>query len=517
MTLRLFLVCFFLWGSVISLFSQEEIQIAWDFDNGSLGGWSINADREIVLTHAPGAGGLWYYFRIDGAAGKSLTFVFENARKDFFGGDSLPAVSYDQKSWDWIKRRYIEPHPSDLNLVQYSFTHTFAADRAWLAFSPIYDNQQLDGLIEEIESHPHVMIQTLCSTPLENLPIPIITITDPEMPNNEKRCVFVLAREEALESASSWFCEGLIRFLLSEDPVAAALRRRCMFLFVPVFDRDGVALGTAVHPLDREGRTVYWTEAWPETSYSFYEQRQLKRFLQTWKDGGKNIDYSLRIHSSAWNQDSLRREHCAESRLADQEAFFGEILAQKYMPWYKNQERVLQDTRFSKFAADLFPGAITGLCLSEFCFKKAFSLDYPLYKTVDDLKTEGQLFVYALAEILGVPASDPPPFLHAAEMYENIGAANQEFHVRCVYRDLLNRPPEYVRVFVDDQAFDLKPVMDPAGELDYQNGVLYIGYVSSKATVGSHSFVASNGSRTFTLPQNGRRIGPLLLAPTSIR
>ncbi|MGC9328354.1 MAG: M14-type cytosolic carboxypeptidase, partial [Candidatus Hinthialibacter sp.] len=484
---------------------------------GSLGEWSVNANHEIVLTHAPEAGGLWYYFRIDGAAGKSLTFVFENARKDFFGGDSLPAVSYDQKNWAWIKRRFIQPHPADLNLVRYSFTHVFAADRAWLAFSPPYGNQQLDALVEEIKDHPHVTIQTLCSTPLENLPIPIMTITDPEMPNNEKRCVFVLAREEALESASSWLCEGLIQFLLSEDPAPAALRRRCIFLFVPILDRDGVALGTAVHPLDRKGKTVYWTEAWPETSYSFYEQRQLKRFLQTWKDGGKKIDYSLRIHSSAWNQDALRREHCAESRLEDQERFFGEILSQTYLPWYNNQERVLQDTRFSKFAADLFPDVITGLCLSEYRFHDAFSLDYPLYKTVDDLKSEGRLFVYALAEILGVPASNPPPFLHAAEMYEMIGAAGKKFHVRCVYRDLLNRPPEYVRVLVDEQAVDLKPVMAPDRELDYQTGVLYTGYVSSPEKTASHTFAASNGSRTVTLPQTGSRIGPLLFAPASIR
>lgn len=511
---RSFSLLLFSIGFILPLSAQQPatggIQITWNFDNGSLGGWVVNASGEIALSHTPQSGELWYYFQVDGVEGKTLTFVFDDARKDFYGGDSLPAISYDRESWSFVKNRTIQPHPSDLNRVRYSFTHTFASNRAWLAFTPPYPNKRLDGLIREITSHPHVSIETLCQTPIRHLPISIISITDPETPNIDKHGVLFLAREEAMESASSWVCEGLVRFLLSDDPVAAAIKRRCIILLVPIFDRDGVALGSAVHPLAENGGNIYWTETWPESSYSFYEQRQMKRFLQGWQDNGKNIHYSFRICSSAWNQDHMRREHCAEPLVPAQEAFYGQIVSGKYLPWYRNLDRILQDTRFSKFVAGLYPDIITGLCQCEYRYDKAFGLNFSLYKTTDDLQTDGELLAYALAEALGVPASDPPPFLHAAEMYEIVGAAGQIFHVRCVYRDLLNRPPEYVRVTVGEQSSDLKPVRLDNGELNYQTGVLFTGFISSKETIAVHSFSASNGSRTRSLPQNGTRIGPLL-------
>lgn len=497
--------------------SGDGIRIAWDFDNGSLGGWTRGSQGEIFLTHSPASGEIWYHFRIDGVEGKTLTFVIENARKDFYGGDALPAISYDQESWYLIKNRQIQPHPANLNQVRFSFTHTFAADRAWLAFTPPYTNKRLDAFLASISSHPHVTVDSLGQTPIKKLSIPAIVITDPETPLAEKQGILFLAREEALESASSWLCEGLIRFLLSDDPVAAAIKRRCLVLAVPLFDRDGVALGTAVHPLSANGDLVFWTETWPETIYSFYEQRQLKRYLQNWKDTGKSLDYSFRMHSGAWNQDQFRREQCAETLMAAQEQFYEKLLTRKYLPGYKNLERVLQDTRFSKFAADLFPTVITGLCQSEFQYKNAFGFAGTLYKSTDDLGTEGQLLTYALAEALGVPASDPPPFLHAAEIYEIAEPAGKTFHARCIYRDLLNRPPQYVRIAIGGQSFDLQPSQIAATALDYRLGVLYTGYFQSSETVGSHFFSASNGSRIDRVPQAGSRIGPLLHPPAPSR
>ncbi len=494
--------------------SDNDFQIAWNFDNGSLGGWTQNASGEIVLQHAPSSGGIWYFFRVDGLGGKTRTFVFEHARKDYYSCDALPAISYDQKNWSFLKTRTTTSYPGEQNIVKYSFTHTFASNRAWLAFTPPYPNNRLDDFIKEIGANPHVNFQSICQTPIKQLSIPLITVTDPEIVDKDKLAIFILAREEALEGAASWLCEGIIRFLLSDDPVAAAVKRRCRFMFIPLFDRDGVALGSAVHPISLEGsaqgKNVYWTETWPETSYSFYEQRQLKLFLQQWKDSGNSINYAIRIHSSAWSDDHFRREHCAESNYAAQDAFFSQLLCQKYLPWFYNSERVLQDTRFSKYVADLFPDVLTGLCQCEHRYNQSFGLPYTLYKSQDDLMTEGELIVYAFAETLGVPSGDPPPFLHAAEIYELVGNSRKKYHVRCVYRDMMNRPPEYVRVMLGDKPYDLKPVASGNAEYDYRIGVLYSGYIMSTEAVASHSFVTSNGSRTYSIPHNGHRIGPLL-------
>ncbi|NPU96100.1 MAG: hypothetical protein HPY51_02645 [Candidatus Omnitrophica bacterium] len=492
--------------------SAPSVQITWNFDNGSLGGWEINADGAIQLTHSPGSGGIWYYFQVDGASNQTLTFVIENARKDYYGHSLLPAISYDQEHWSYIKDRYIEPHPTDLDRVRFRFTHTFAADRAWIAYSPPYPNSRLNALIKTVTAHSHVRVETLCVTPIHQLPVPILILTDPAIPEDGKKTALILCREEGHETAGSWIAEGMVRFLLSDSPEAAVLKQAFVFLIVPLFDRDAVAGGYAVHPLTPNGPGVYWTETWPETSYSFFEQRQMKRFLQAWKDGGRTIDFSLRILSQSWNEDLARREHAAEIQFPLQDLLFMEKLSPTYLPWYSNAERLLQDTRFSKFVFDLFPDAVTGLLQSDYLFFNDFGLNFHLYKTPADLLTEGEMIVRALGECRDITPQDPPPYLHAAELYDLTGSRkNQPGHVRCVYRDLLGRPPEYVRLYINETPYDLKPVTG-GNDPDYRAGVLYTGFYSLEQEINQHHFEASNGSHGIRIPAEGAFVGPFRIA-----
>ncbi|RJP32617.1 MAG: hypothetical protein C4527_05700 [Candidatus Omnitrophota bacterium] len=493
--------------------SVSDIRISSDFENGSLGSWRINDAGEIILTHAPGSGDLWYFFRVDGVLHQTLTFVFESARNDLFGDHNLPAWSYDLNQWSFIKTRFIQPHPTNPQQTRFSFTCTFAQNHAWIAYTPPFSNTLLDQLLNRFAEHPHLHVYDLCETPIEHLHLPILQITDSETPKEEKQTILLLCREEAYETASSWVGYGAIRFLLSDDPIAAAIKRRCLFLVIPIFDRDGVALGRAVHPLSRERGEVYWTETWPEKEYSFYEQRQLKRFLQRWKDQGKTIDLSIRLHSNSWREDLVRREFCSDANIPAQDAFFMDILGKEHLPWYRNVDRTLRETRFSKFVWDVFPQAITASSLHEYLFSDVIAQEFILYKTIDDLMVEGELMARAIGQSVGVPASDPPPFLHGAECYENAGLTAQTFHVRCIYRDLLNRPPEFVRVVVNEEPFELFPVNTETP--DYQKGVIFAGFVEAKTESNRHYFQASNGSNTFRVPYAGERAGPYLLSRDS--
>ncbi|MEW6236934.1 MAG: M14 family zinc carboxypeptidase [Candidatus Omnitrophota bacterium] len=490
-------------------FAAANVELTWDFENGSLGGWRTAESNNIILSHAPGSGGLWYYFQLDGILNKTLTFVFEQARDDYFGGDNLPVLSYDRQNWAFIKNRIILDIPGDESKVRYSFTHSFAQNRAWIAFAPPFSNADRDRLEKEISSHPHVQIQTLCESPIKKLKIPIVFVTDPQSPAEEKKCVLLLCREDAYETASSWIARGAIEYLLSDDPAAAAIKRRTIFMIFPIFDVDGVAMGRAVHPMIHGGDGVFWTETWPETSYSFYEQRQMKRFLQDWKNQGRTIDYSLRLHSCSWNENLFRREYASESNYAEQDALFIETFEKKYLPWYRNPERILQDTRFSRFVGDLFPNALAGFGMSEYVYPPSFARNFLLYKSCDDLFIEGELIVRAIGERLGVPASDPPPYLHSAEFYELSRVQKRVFHARCLYRDLLGRPPEYVRVIVNEKPIDLEAMKGQ--ELDYNRGVLFEGNITVDAAVNSHYFLASNSYKICRIPNEGSRPGPFIL------
>jgi hypothetical protein len=486
--------------------ARAELRISTDFDSGSLGGWEIGENGEIHLRHTSESGGLWYHFQVDGVRGKSVTFVFDSVRADYFGDLSLPAVSYDQVHWHWIKQRTILPLPEDPTRVRYTFTHRFTVDRAWVAYAPAFNNPRLDDWIQRIQGHPHLTVETICETPLRRLPVPLLQISDATGPPAEQQTLLLLAREDSYETAGSWFVQGMADFLLSNDPVAAELKRRAEFLLVPLFDRDGVALGHALHPLPALGESVFWTETWTESQFSFHEQRQFKLFLQRWKDQGRRIDGVLRVHSNGWQTNLLRPEHLPPESSDQSALIFNTVLHGKYFPIFLLQEPQLLETRFTQFVADLFPSSISAYLQTDFIYSPAFGSPFDLYKTPDDLRAEGELFARGVAEILGIVSSDPPPFLLAAECYELTGSPANQFHVRCVYRDLLNRPPEYVRVVVNDTAYNLTPV-GPQNR-NFSQGVTYSGFLTLDPGEFAHYFLTSNGSQSRRLPDQGTRPGP---------
>jgi len=493
-------------GNVKEQRPANDLRISWDFENGSLGSWRINERSEVVLAHASNSGELWYFFRINGVLNKTVTFVFENVRKDFYGGDNRPSLSYDQIHWSLIPTRWTTPVPDNPERVRFLFTHTFAQNQAWIAYTPPFSNRSLDQLLMQIENHPHVKIRSLCETPLRRLRLPLIQITDPQIPLTEKKTILLLSREDAYETASSWISQGAVQFLLTEEPVAAAIKKRYSFLILPIFDPDGVALGCALHPLPNEKENVFWTETWPESVYSFYEQRQMKRFLEQWKDEGNAIDLSLRLHSDAWTEDFFRGEYGFKADKSGPNDMIQDLWVNKYLPGYRILEPAWQKSSFSKYVYDLFPQSLTASARCDFLYSSPAGSGFLIYKTPDDLLVEGECLVCAIGESFGLSGGDPPPYLLGAGFYDPSSTEKNPFSVQCIYRDLQNRPPEYVQVVVNEKKYSLAKVATP--NMDYRTGVIYVGFVPIEKPENEHYFITSNGSRTFRIPREGTRPGP---------
>ena len=218
------------------------------------------------------------------------------------------------------QNRTIEMNPKDPTASAFPLLYFFT-NRAWIAYTPPYSNPFLDNWLKSIQPHPHVTIQNICETPIRDLPLPAVFITDPTAAISDKRVILLLAREDAYETSGSWFVQGVGDFLLSEDPVAMELRKRTLFILIPIFDRDGVALGNAIHPLPAIGRSIFDRNR-PKRS-TLLEQRQLKRF-QDWKSGLSHP--RLPAHSPAHGgMNTLRPEFVTGASQASQSFIFTEI------------------------------------------------------------------------------------------------------------------------------------------------------------------------------------------------
>lgn len=86
--------------------------------------------------------------------------------------------------------------------------------------------------------------QVLCKS-LSGLNVPLVTITDFSNPElmKDRKVIVMQARVHPGETNPSWIMHGVIKHLISKDPVAKDLRERYIFKLIPMINPDGVVFG----------------------------------------------------------------------------------------------------------------------------------------------------------------------------------------------------------------------------------------------------------------------------------
>lgn len=215
----------------------------------------------------------WYSFRVDGAKGQPLTIEIAGLAGEYnykpnkgaVTADTPPYFSYDNKTWKpWTDFTYDGETPKLVLRI------TPESGRLWVAHVPPYTNEHLEALRKSIAGSKWFKEEVIGKTP-EGRPLRLwhiaegapskmragtrsllsrpprgwfswISVGQRPMDTPSKH-VWLMARQHSWESPTSWVCEGLVRFLLSNDAEAARIRRSVAFHILPMNDPDGVARG----------------------------------------------------------------------------------------------------------------------------------------------------------------------------------------------------------------------------------------------------------------------------------
>lgn len=177
----------------------------------------------------------WFHFRLESTPFLSHKLHINGLAESAYpeGWEGYQAVaSYDRQTWFRVPSKYEEG--SLVIDFEPEFSHTFFA-----YFAPYSYERHLD-LLYWAQSHDICEIETLGKT-LDGRDISLLKVGEP---SEDKKVIWITARQHPGETMAEWFVEGLLHKLLDdEDPHAAALLSKAVFYIVPNMNPDGSVRG----------------------------------------------------------------------------------------------------------------------------------------------------------------------------------------------------------------------------------------------------------------------------------
>jgi len=259
------------------------MKISSNFDGGNIKVLSIDSMDDIQLEIRKDTlsdFSQWFYFRMQGAAGYPCSIKIMNAGDTFEpdGWKDYNAVaSYDRLNWFRVPTSFNGQvlnidHKPEFNSVFYAY------------FAPFSYEQHLD-MVHAAQISPLCVLESLGNT-VQERDIDLLTIGDP---GEEKKKIWLIARQHPGETMASWFMEGFISRLLDEsDAVSRKLLQKAVFYLIPNINVDGSDLGNL--RVNAAGRNL--NREWSNPSKS--KSPEVYYVLNKMEETG--VDLNLDIH-----------------------------------------------------------------------------------------------------------------------------------------------------------------------------------------------------------------------------
>lgn len=208
----------------------------------------------------------WFHFKVSGARELLCRYHIINAGETSYpeGWSGYHAcASYDRKSWFRVPTFYEEgtlriEHMPDQDVVYYAY------------FAPYSYERHLD-FISHMQQQDNMRYLRIGST-VQGRDMDMMMYGEPRP---EKKKLWIIARQHPGESMASWFMEGLMERLVSDDPMMKKILEKAVIYLVPNMNPDGAFAGNlranaAGANLNRE-----WAEPSRETSPEVYWVRTM--------------------------------------------------------------------------------------------------------------------------------------------------------------------------------------------------------------------------------------------------
>ncbi len=210
-----------------------RIRVDADFPGGNIVVDSIAGDTVTLHQDLRDTAGDWFYwyFRVRGAAGRTLEFRFTGSNPI---GTRGPAFSLDGgKTWAWLGTNAVKGK---------TFTCAIPAKarEARFCFAIPYLESNLKDFLKRHKGSRYLKAETLCKTP-KGRKVELLRLG--RLDGGADYSVLLTCRHHACEMIADYSLEGIMDEVLGDTDEGRWLRDHVEFFVVPFMDKDGVEEG----------------------------------------------------------------------------------------------------------------------------------------------------------------------------------------------------------------------------------------------------------------------------------
>jgi hypothetical protein len=299
--------------AVLASPAAAAITVSADFDCGAIDlSASVQTGTGFVLTPrsfpSPEWTGTqwWWYARLDGVLDKAPTLkVPYNDAFQTYGGSERFVYSYDQVNW-----QFFPTLGYDSQYLRFSPAAKFTQDHVYVAYGLPYTTAMASAHAATVAASPYVKPSVVGSSNLVIGMMPAATDAGRSIPSlplygyrigddsaaAPKKKVVLMAGNHSGEMTGNYTLQGMVDWLLSDDPQAASLRRAADFYIYPMADPQGRYAG--YFRSDPENPSKNHNRYWDNPT-GFTDITAIEAAMRA--DTGGDVDWFMDFHSSGWS------------------------------------------------------------------------------------------------------------------------------------------------------------------------------------------------------------------------